>query len=154
MSNAFDDLTREYLKRRFDAFDHDKIGRIPLSDLISLVRICGGTPLEADIESLKAEADYEGRGSVSFDGFCCAMKMAFENMRTMRDLKEAFKGIDPERKGYMSQHDLRYILTTQGERLSTDEMNAFVEEMRSEMDMEGNFILSDVVYKMTPEIFR
>nr|CCC95394.1 unnamed protein product [Trypanosoma congolense IL3000] len=154
MGSIFDDVTREYLKRRFDVFDHDKIGRVPLSDIVTLVRVCGGTPLESDVDALKAEADQEGRGSMSFDGFCRAMKLAYENIKTARDLREAFKGIDPDRKGYMTQHELRHILTTQGERFTTEEMNAFVEEMRSDMDMEGNFVFSDIVYRMTPDIFR
>ncbi|KAG8343974.1 putative calmodulin [Trypanosoma vivax] len=154
MASAFDDLTREYLKRRFDFFDRDKIERVPLKDLIALVRACGGTPSESDTQLLQGEADPDGRGSMSFDGFCRAMKVAYTNMKTARDLKEAFQGLDADRKGYLPQHILRYLLTTQGECLTTEEMNAFVEEMRSEMDMEGNFVLSDVVYKMTPELFR
>ncbi|KEG14109.1 calmodulin [Trypanosoma grayi] len=154
MASAFDDLTRRYLMRHYEIFDRDKVGRVPLDDLIPLVRVCGATPTEADIEPLKLEADPDGRGSMNFDGFCRAMMTAYKNMRTPQDLKEAFLGIDPDSKGLLSQHELRYILTTQGDCLSTEEMNEFVEEMRSEMDMEGNFVYTDMVYKMTPEMFR
>ncbi|KAH9586096.1 Protein KASH5 [Trypanosoma melophagium] len=154
MADAFDELTLQYLKRHYDIFDRDKIGRVPLTELVTLVRICGGTPTESEIEPLKSEADPDGRGSMNFDGFCRAMMSAFKNMRTARKLREAFQGIDPEGKGLLSQHELRYFLTTQGDCLTTEEMNEFVEEMRSEMDMEGNFVYSDIVYKMTPEMFR
>ncbi|PWV19411.1 putative calmodulin [Trypanosoma cruzi] len=154
MASAFDEITRQFLKRNYDVFDRDKIGRVPLSDLITLLRICGATPSELDVESWKKEADPDGRGSMNFDGFCRVMMIAFQNMKTPRDLRAAFEGLDPEGKGLLSQNELRYYLTTYGDRLSTEEMNEFVEEMRSEMDMEGNFVVTDLVYKMTPEMFR
>ncbi|RNF07294.1 calmodulin [Trypanosoma conorhini] len=154
MASAFDDITRQFLRRNYDVFDRDKIGRVPLADLLTLLQICGATPSESDVENWKNEADPDGRGSMNFEGFCRVMMIAFQNMKTARELKSAFQGLDPDGKGLLSQTELRYYLTSYGDCLSTEEMNEFVEEMRSEMDMEGNFVYSDLVYKMTPEMFH
>eukprot|EP00796_Vickermania_ingenoplastis_P008335 gene8335-5842_t len=128
-----------FFRTNFDFFDYDKMMRVQVSDIPALVRICGAVPLEQDMEKIKAVADPNGRGAVNFEDFCKALRVAFDCTIGQTDVKKAFYRFDPDKRGLISQHELRYIMTTLGDPLTLDEMNEMIEEMRSEMDMEGNF---------------
>lgn len=154
MASEFNEVTQKHFHKYFDHFDRDKIGRALIDDLPKLVRACGAAPMEAELDLLKSTADVEGRGSFDFDGLCRALKVAFENSVTAESAREAFNGFDPDNKGFIAPHELRFFLTTMGDALTTAEVNLLMEEMKSEMDMEGNLVLNDVVYKMTPEMLR
>ncbi|KAK7200992.1 calmodulin-like protein [Novymonas esmeraldas] len=154
MPAAFNDVCTAFFKKHFDVFDRDKIGRVRGDDFAALIRVCGAAPLEASIQDLKAIADPSRRGSFAFDDFCVALKRAFAESVSPHEVRAAFQGFDPDKRGLVSPHELRYFLTTMGDALTAEEMNEFVEEMRSEMDMEGNLVVADSIYKMTPEMFR
>lgn len=154
MSSQYPEAVRALFKRNFDAFDFDKIFRVQTTDIPRLVRICGAVPLEADMESIMNAADPDHRGSVDFDGFCNGLRVAFNCTLREDDAKKAFYRFDPDKRGLISQHELRYIMTTMGDCLSVEEMNEMVEEMRSEVDMEGNFVMMDMIYKMTHDMYK
>lgn len=154
MASGFSEVTQKYFRKYFDHFDRDKIGRVLIEDLPKLVRACGAAPLEAELDLLKSTADTEGRGSCDFAGLCRALTFAFDNSVTADSAREACKGFDPDERGFIAPHELRFFLTTLGDCLTTAEANFFVEEMKSEMDMEGNLVFNDIVYKMTPEMLR
>lgn len=119
-----------------------------------LVRVCGAVPLEADMDSIKKTADPDGRGSVDFENFCKCLRVAFDCTLKDEDAKKAFYRFDPDKRGLISSHELRYILTTMGDALTVEEMNEMIEEMSSEVDMEGNFVMMDMIYKMTAEMYK
>ncbi|AYU80236.1 calmodulin-like protein [Leishmania donovani] len=154
MPAGFNDACSAFFRKHFDLFDRDKIGRARNEDFATLIRACGATPLEASIEDLIAIADPSHRGSFSFDDFCAALKKAFAVSISPQEVREAFQGFDPDKRGLITPHELRYFLTTLGDVLSAEEMNEFVEEMHSEMDIEGNLVVADSIYKMTPEMLR
>ncbi|KAG5500406.1 hypothetical protein JKF63_03499 [Porcisia hertigi] len=154
MPSEFNDMCSAFFRKRFDFFDRDKIRRVKMSDFATLVRACGAVPLEASLEEIRAIADPNGRGSCSFEDFCRALKRAFEESVLPQEVSEAFQNFDPDKRGFISPHELRCFLTTMGDVLTAEEMNQFVEEMQSEMDMEGNLVVPDVIEKMTPDMFR
>lgn len=154
MSAQYPEAVRALFKKNFDFFDYDKIFRVQTEDIPALVRICGAIPLEADVERIKQIADPESRGSVDFESFCNALRVAFDVTLSEQDAKKAFYCFDSDKRGLISQHQLRYILTTMGDTFSVDEMNAMIDEIRTEVDMEGNFVMIDVIYKMTPEMYK
>lgn len=154
MSAQYPEAVRALFKRNFDFFDYDKIFRVQTDDIPALVRICGAIPMESDLEAIKQTADPDNRGSADFESFCRALRVAFDCTLREEDAKKAFYRFDPDKRGLISQHELRYILTTMGDTLSVEEMNEMVEEMRSEVDMEGNFVMMDMIEKMTAEMYK
>lgn len=154
MASEFASINQQYFKRIFDLYDRDKIGRMQTEDLPTVVRACGAAPLDADFNMLRDTADPEKRGTMSFEGLCKALKVAFDNSVSPEAVREAFLSFDPDKRGLISQHDLRFFLTTLGVPLTAEETNAFFEEMKTERDAEGNLICLDMVYKMTPEMLR
>ncbi|CCW68726.1 unnamed protein product [Phytomonas sp. Hart1] len=154
MASDLPEATRKYFRKRFDHFDRDGIQRVDTKFLPKLIRICGGIPLEADIDELKMIADPGGRGSFDFNDFCKSLMRSFQNSIFPESVVEAFRDLDPEYKGFIPQYELRYLLTTLGDALSVEEINEFTEELKVNLDMEGNVVYSDLVFKMTPEILR
>ncbi|XP_078525417.1 EF-hand calcium-binding domain-containing protein 7 [Lissotriton helveticus] len=59
---------------------------------------------------------------LNFDDFCTIVKN--ETPITNAELLKAFKKIDVNNKGYISHSDLQKILTTKGEKMTQDEVNA------------------------------
>ena len=153
-SEQFDATVREFFQRQFTLYDKDSSGTIPVADLPNCLRMCGQVPLESELEPLEHEADQEGKGVISFDDFCRALVSCMTTPRTIHDLKEAFRTFDPEERSTISQHELRYILTTMGDALTDEEVNEFAEEMKTETDIEGNFAYLDVMQKLLPEFLR
>lgn len=154
MSSNFTEASLGRFKQVFDFYDRDKLGRVPVDSIPFLVRVCGTIPVEGDLALLKSTADPDGRGSCTFENFCAALKIAFDNSVKPEEAREAFKGFDPEKKGFLPLHELRYYLTTMGDALTPEEVNTFMEDMRTELDSEGRLIGADAVYKLTPEYYR
>jgi calmodulin len=154
MANQFDDTVREFFQRQFNLFDKDQSQTIPTEELGNCLRMCGQVPLEAEIPPLQADADPENKGAITFDDFCRALFNCMTTPRTQHDLKEAFRAFDPDERGTISQHELRYILTTMGDKLTDEEVNLFIEEMKTEVDMDGNIVYSDASQKLLPEFLR
>lgn len=154
MSAKFPTEVAALFKRNFDMFDFDNIFRVQTDDIPTLVRVCGAIPLEEKMQEIKALADPDNRGSVDFESFCKALSLAFTYTLKEVDVKKAFYRFDPDKRGLISQHELRFILTTMGDKLTQEEMNEMIEDMRAEVDMEGNFIMVDMLEKMTPEMYK
>ncbi|KPI89129.1 Calmodulin-like protein [Leptomonas seymouri] len=154
MSSAFSEVTLKFFRQNFDVLDGDKIGRLRIEDLPYLIRVCGAVPLEAALDDLKGIADPDGRGSFSFENFCVAQKKALEESLTAADAKAAFRGFDPDKRDLITPHELRYFLTTMGDVLTAEEMNDFIDAVQSDADMEGNLVVTDLVFKMTAEMYR
>lgn len=145
---------REFFQRQFNLYDKDQSGTIPTEMLADCLRMCGQVPLEAEIPKLQKDADLEGKGVVTFDDFWKALQLCLLEARTQHDLKEAFRTFDPDERSTISQHEMRYILTTMGDKLTDEEMNLFIEEMKTEVDTEGNLVYLDVIQKLLPEYMR
>lgn len=154
MAEQFDPSVREFFQRQFNLYDKDQSGTMSVDDLASCLRMCGQVPLEAEIPALQKDADQEGKGVITFDDFCRALFISMTTPRTQHDLKEAFRAFDPDERSTITQHELRYILTTMGDKLTDEEMNEFCEEMKAECDTEGNFAYLDVIQKLLPEFLR
>lgn len=154
MSSSFNEVTVKFFQQNFDILDKDKIGRVKTDDLPYLVRVCGAVPMEASLEGLKATADPDGRGSFTFEDFCTVQKKALAESISAQDAKAAFRGFDPDKRGLVTPHELRYFLTTMGDVLTAAVMNDFIDAVQTDADMEGNLVVADLVYKMTAEMYR
>ena len=149
-----DPTVREFFLRQFTLYDKDKNGTIPTTDFANCLRMCGQAPLEAEIEPLLKDADPEGKGVISFDDFARPLFTCLSTPRTANELREAFRIFDPEERSTITQHEMRYILTTMGDVLSDEEVNEFLEEMKTETDIDGNLAYMDVIQKLLPDFLK
>jgi Ca2+-binding EF-hand superfamily protein len=52
-------------------------------------------------------------------------------MSAAEDLQEAFYNFDQDRDGYLTLDELRYIVTSDGEKMPNDEVEEFIQEAGS-----------------------
>ncbi|NXY86210.1 EFCB7 protein, partial [Alcedo cyanopectus] len=64
--------------------------------------------------------------TLNFDDFCTILKQ--EKPATKSELLEAFRKIDPDNTGYILHDELYNILTTRGEKMTQDEVNAIFKQ--------------------------
>ncbi|KAF8925427.1 hypothetical protein BGZ58_000821 [Dissophora ornata] len=129
------------LKEAFNLFDRKGSGNIATSSLGDLLRSVGQNPTQAEIQELVAQADPSGSTVVSFDTFTkIALRPdGYKPSGKVDDLIDGFKAFDPENTGNISATELRHVLTTMGEVLSTEEVDAFMANAKIEQDGQVNY---------------
>ena len=80
------------------------------------------------------EVDADGNGTIDFPEFLSLMARKMKDTDTEEELLEAFKVFDRDGNGFITSHELRYVMTNLGEALTSDE----VEEMIKEADLDGD----------------
>ncbi|KAF9948532.1 hypothetical protein BGZ72_009581 [Mortierella alpina] len=133
---ATPEIQTKELKEAFNLYDRKGTGSIPSSDLGSLLRAIKQNPSEAEIKELIAQSE----PTLSFDAFSkIALRPdGFKPAATAEQMVEGFKVFDPQDNGTISEDELRRVLTTMGEALSTQE----VDELLREAKIEKNGMIS------------
>eukprot|EP01088_Endostelium_zonatum_P008924 TRINITY_DN22100_c0_g1_i1.p1 TRINITY_DN22100_c0_g1~~TRINITY_DN22100_c0_g1_i1.p1 ORF type:complete len:138 (-),score=51.91 TRINITY_DN22100_c0_g1_i1:309-722(-) len=114
------DLSNEQineLKEVWDHFDKGKKGSLEQNDFKVLMKAIG----EEDF-SLAAS------GSVSYNSFLADRQQKWAKQQSGDVLKQAFRVLDRQGNGTVSVEELKYLLTTYGEKLSQSEVNEMVAE--------------------------
>ncbi|KAG0291918.1 hypothetical protein BGZ98_002816 [Dissophora globulifera] len=129
------------LKDAFNLFDRKGSGNISSSSIGDLLRSVGQNPTQAEIQELVAQADPSGSNIVSFDALSkIALRPdGYKPAGTVPELVDGFKAFDPENTGSISATELRHVLTTMGEVLSTEELDAFLASAKIDKDGQVNY---------------
>lgn len=122
------------LKEAFAIYDLDGDGSITTRELGSVMRALGLNPTEAEILNFIKEVDLDDSGSINFDEFAVLMVDKMKDIDSEEDIIAAFKVFDMENKGYITQHELRHVMTNLGEKLTDQE----VSDMMREADADGD----------------
>ncbi|CAG8528744.1 23854_t:CDS:2 [Cetraspora pellucida] len=113
-------MTKEEQKKEyyqaFKLFDNKGNDTIPPEALGDLLRALGQNPSQADVVALT-----KGVGN---------------NTATYEEFVEGFQVLDKDRSGYISAGELRYVLTSLGEKLSEGEVDELMKTV--EVDKNGN----------------
>ncbi|PAA48963.1 hypothetical protein BOX15_Mlig001318g1 [Macrostomum lignano] len=117
----------EELKEAFAIFDQDKSGFIEPQELRHILQVLGQNPTKAEIDSIIAEADVIViDGKIDFNEFARIMKSnyKFKSASEMdNELMSAFQVFDRDSNGYISRQELEFVLTSIGERLTSEEVD-------------------------------
>jgi calmodulin len=149
----FTDGDKHYFHQQFVNFDKEKNDTIALADVSNALRMCGQHPTEEEVKKIEADLD-DGSNTVTFESFLDGVFANCVTLKTVDDLKEAFRAFDPELRGVISQNDLRYLLTSMGDRFNDEEMNEFILEVQSECDTEGGVLYESLAMKLLPEFLK
>ena len=141
--SAADDTTasfgpehRQYIKTVFKNYDKDSSDSIPAADFANAIRMCGLNPTEELLTEAMKTADENETGVVKFDDFLKAVIHVLHYDSTPDDLKNAFRAFDTANRTMIPAADLRFILMNYGDKLTLEEMNEFMAEAASEMEMD------------------
>lgn len=139
MSSATDTKT---FKDAFALFDKKGAGKIPVGQLGDMLRAVGQSPTQAEVSEL--EKSVEG-DSFDFDTFVKIVQRpnGFKPLGEVDDYVRAFQVFDKEGTGAIGVGELRYILTSMGERLSDSEMDELLEGIQVGKD--GTIDYKDLV---------
>lgn len=124
---------KEY-KEAFALFDSDGDGTITTKELGVVMRSLGQTPTEAELKDMIAEVDANKDGTIDFKEFLGLMSRQSKGRDSQEELREAFKVFDKDGNGYISAAELRHVMTSLGEKLTDEEVDAMMKEADADGD--------------------
>lgn len=144
-------MTAEQLaecKEAFALFDRDHDGRIPLTDLGTVMRALGRNPTESQVREHAARLDPHSTGHLTLPDFLTLMAEVppLDPAVAERELIEAFRVFDREGKGIIATAELRHIVTSLGEKLTEAEADEMMAE--ADPDRSGNVDYQKFIKKM------
>jgi len=127
-----DDLSqeqKEQIKGTFLMFadnEHED-GNVPTSNLGTLVRALGKNPTEAEIDEMIKEIESKSGDTFDLSTFEELMYDKInDDTNSVEKLSEAFRTLDQEERGFIPCEQLKHILTSQGEKLTEDEITNLI----------------------------
>jgi calmodulin len=111
---------------------------LSLKDAGIAIRSAGYSPSNSELKKIidtKLGATYTHQllDLQTIQGLCTDMKK-----RSEKEVLDSLRCFDYERNGFISAQELKYFLSTRGEKLSEDE----IDEMLRDMDIDGQGMLS------------
>lgn len=99
-----------------------------------MMRSLGQTPTEAELKDMIAEVDANKDGTIDFKEFLGLMSRQSKGRDSQEELREAFKVFDKDGNGYISAAELRHVMTSLGEKLTDEEVDAMMKEADADGD--------------------
>lgn len=121
-------------KQAFHLYDKKGNNEVATKDLATIFKALS---LHVDDEKLKDwadEADEEATGLLSWDSFKELFERKVKEDEDEKELREAFRVLDSQKKGVIPVDDLRWILQSLGDDLTSEE----IEDMIAETDTDGS----------------
>ncbi|MES1903682.1 MAG: hypothetical protein MHPSP_003725, partial [Paramarteilia canceri] len=138
----------------FCLFDKEGDGQILSKELGTVLRACGFSPTEEQINNLllpnepqnegenesqqiDLKLDVEGTGKINFEDFLKACRIMPKPSDEREELMGAFKVFDKHCTGKLLVEDFRQIMTTMGEKLNDSEFDELIKLVQ--IDGNGEF---------------
>ena len=131
------DLTEEEVaefKEAFSLFDKDSDGSITCEELRTVMTSFGHNLTTAELQEMIQEVDSDGNGKIEFSEFITMMAKTMSTRNCNDELLEAFKVLDKDGSGSISEVELRQVMTNIGEKVTDEE----IREMIQEADIDGD----------------
>lgn len=141
-----EDVIAEF-REAFALFDKDGDGVITTKELGTVMRALGQNPTEAELKDMIAEVDIDNNGTIDFPEFLAMMTKKARTMDTEEEIREAFKVFDRDGNGFITAAELRHVMTTLGEKLTNEEVDAMIRE--ADVDGDGQINYDEFVALMT-----
>jgi hypothetical protein len=78
------------------------------------------------------EVDADGNGTIDFPEFLTMMARKMKNTDSEEEIREAFRVFDKDGNGFISAAELRHVMTNLGEKLTDDEVDEMIREVRQQ----------------------
>lgn len=118
---------RKEIKEAFDLFDTDGSGTIDPKELNVAMRALGFEMTPEQIHQMIAEVDKDGSGTIDFDEFVHMMTDKMGERDAREELNKAFKIIDKDNNGKISDVDIQRLAIETGEPFTLDEVREMIE---------------------------
>ena len=94
----------------FELIDKNKDGQITLDELKNFFLSLKENFSDADLQDMINEADIEGNGSITFDGFVALLNGKLRNDEVQEEIVETFKKFDQDNNGLIGPEDIYNLL--------------------------------------------
>ena len=120
-----------------------KGGGISSKELPTAVRAGGLNPTEADLVLWQGEV----KGTMDLAAFKKFMGSKFDSTNdSTEEIIDAFRAFDTSGNGYITEAELRHILTSMGEKLTEKEVNTLISEADSEGGKINYVTLAEMIF--------
>lgn len=133
------------IKETFDTFDKDKDGSITTKELGSVIKSMGQNVTETEIQEMINEMDTNGDGIINFEEFSNQMAKKMMDIDSSEELKDAFKVIDSDQNGLISEEELKLVFEELEEDIGEEDVRAMLEDFGK--DSQG-FVNYEEFHKM------
>ncbi|CAO1628608.1 unnamed protein product [Jaminaea pallidilutea] len=125
-------------KEAFALFDKKGTGAIPRESLGDLLRALGQNPTQAEVQELVASA---GGRDIDYQTFSQILHRpnGFKPAGTPEEFIRGFQVFDKEGNGFIGVGELRYVLTSLGEKLSDEEVDELLKGVQIGNDGNINY---------------
>ncbi|XP_066398045.1 probable calcium-binding protein CML13 [Miscanthus floridulus] len=130
---------RQEIKEAFDLFDTDNSGTIDAKELNVAMRALGFEITEEQIRQMIADVDKDGSGAIDYEEFEHMMTAKIGERDSKEELSKAFRIIDQDGNGKISNIDIQRIAKELGVNLTLDEIQDMVQEADRNGDGEIDF---------------
>ncbi|KAK9348371.1 hypothetical protein V1522DRAFT_398441 [Lipomyces starkeyi] len=133
--------TTKAYQNAFALFDKRGTGKVSLQALGDLLRACGQNPTLAEIEELEESVSDD----FDFETFLQVLNRpdGFRPPGEPEDYVRGFQVFDKDKTGFIGVGELRYILTSLGEKLSSEEVDELLKNV--DVTKDGNVNYTDFV---------
>ena len=118
----------------FELIDKNKDGEITLDELRNFFNGLGDKMTDADLQDMINEADIEGNGSITFDGFIALLNRKLRNEDVEEEIIETFKKFDQDNNGLIGPEDIYNLLHKFNQDITISE----AEEMIKNIDIDDD----------------
>jgi len=131
-----DDLNE--VKDCFNLYDNDGDGKIPSDKLGTVVRSLGHNPTEAEVDDMVRNM-IRGPSFGMPELMQVVARCMGESRNKPEEIRESFSVFDRDGTGRISAAELRHVMTTVGEKLSDQEVDAMIREIDVDRDGQINY---------------
>ncbi|EGG22868.1 essential myosin light chain [Cavenderia fasciculata] len=130
--------SNDQIQECFSIFDKDNDGKVAIEELGSCLRSLGKNPTNAELEAIKTELN-----AASFDFATLKSVYTTKKIKSpseqVKEMNDAFKALDKDGNGTIGDAELRQLLTTLGDYLTTAEVEEVMKEVETNSDGTVNF---------------
>ncbi|CAL8070525.1 unnamed protein product [Calicophoron daubneyi] len=135
----------KYAKDVFKKYDKRGQDKISTTDLGPAIRALNMKVKPDTLKEWADEVDTDATGLIDFNGFLICYGKSLQEEQDERDLRDAFRVLDKNKKGEIDVEDLRWILKELGDDLTEEE----IDDMIRDTDTDGSgFVDFDEFYKL------
>ncbi|KAJ1729430.1 calmodulin-like 3, partial [Coemansia biformis] len=128
-AGQFDEETQAALRDAFAAFDKQGIGRINEESFATIMQSFGHTVTESETRALVTQGQPGQPSGIEYSSLLQAMAKKAKGADNMEnEVLEAFQVFDKDNDGFISEAELRHIMTHMGEPLTSAEVDEMIRE--------------------------
>jgi len=110
----------------FDHFDRRNQGQIKTGEITDAMKKLGHNIKPSFIEKMSDQIDEDGTGYIDFNEFQKIIMQKKQDDEDEKELREAFRVLDTEKRGEINVDKLRWILKNLGDDLTEDEIDDMI----------------------------